>query len=69
MTHDSQVIELLGRNLLVAELLQAGLEVALPIRDRGLDGRQVEVQTLIGRTLPRVVETFLDYLLNHLRSQ
>ena len=34
MTHDSQVIELLGRNLLVAELLQAGLEVALPIRDR-----------------------------------
>jgi hypothetical protein len=37
MTYDSQVIELLGRNLLVAELLQAGLEVALPIRDRGID--------------------------------
>ncbi|WP_281416113.1 hypothetical protein [Collimonas antrihumi] len=41
----------------------------LPIRDRGLDGCQVEVQTLIGRTLPRVVDTFLDYMLNHLRSQ
>ena len=37
ITHDSQVIELLGRNLLVAELVQAGLEVALPIRDRGID--------------------------------
>ena len=34
---DAQVIELLGRNLLVTELLRAGLEVALPIRDRGID--------------------------------
>lgn len=34
---DSQVIELLGRNRLVDELLRAGLEVALPIRDRGID--------------------------------
>jgi hypothetical protein len=34
---DSQVIELLGRNRLIDELLRAGLEVALPIRDRGID--------------------------------
>ena len=34
---DSQVIELLGRNRLVDELLLAGLEVALPARDRGVD--------------------------------
>jgi len=34
---DPQIIELLGRNRLVAELLQAGLEVALPMRDRGID--------------------------------
>src|SRR5688500_2541417 len=34
---DSQVVELLGRNRLVDELLRAGLEVALPIRDRGVD--------------------------------
>jgi hypothetical protein len=34
---DSQVIELLGRNRLVDELLRAGLEVALPLRDRGID--------------------------------
>jgi hypothetical protein len=34
---DSQVIELLGRNRLVSELLRAGLEVAVPARDRGID--------------------------------
>lgn len=34
---DSQAIELVGRNQLTAELLRAGLEVALPLRDRGID--------------------------------
>lgn len=34
---DSQVVELLGRNRLVDELLRSGLEVALPERDRGID--------------------------------
>jgi hypothetical protein len=34
---DSQVVEILGRNRLVDELLRAGLEVALPMRDRGID--------------------------------
>ena len=34
---DSQVVELLGRNRLVSDLLRAGLEVALPVRDRGID--------------------------------
>lgn len=34
---DSQLKELLGRNRLIAELLRAGLEVALPERDRGID--------------------------------
>lgn len=34
---DTQVIELLGRNRLVSELLRAGLEVAIPARDRGID--------------------------------
>ncbi len=36
-TIDTQVIELLGRQRLVSELLRAGLEVALPMRDRGVD--------------------------------
>ena len=34
---DSQVIEVLGRNQLAEELLRAGLEVARPVRDRGVD--------------------------------
>jgi hypothetical protein len=34
---ETQVIELLGRNRLIDEVLRAGLEVALPIRDRGID--------------------------------
>lgn len=37
MTLDSQTIELLGRNRLVSEIIKAGLEVAFPIRDRGID--------------------------------
>lgn len=34
---DSQQVEILGRNLLVADLLRAGIEVARPERDRGID--------------------------------
>ncbi len=37
MELDSQVVELLGRQRLVAELLRDGLEVAVPVRDRGVD--------------------------------
>ena len=34
---NSQIVELIGRNWLVNELLRANLEVALPLRDRGID--------------------------------
>lgn len=34
---DTQQLELIGRSLLVGELLRDGLEVALPERDRGID--------------------------------
>lgn len=34
---NSQVTELVGRNYLTAQILSAGLEVALPMRDRGTD--------------------------------
>jgi len=34
---DSQKVELLGRNRLIDELLRDNLEIALPIRDRGID--------------------------------
>jgi hypothetical protein len=34
---DSQIVEILGRSRLTEELLRAGLEVASPVRDRGID--------------------------------
>jgi len=34
---DTQSIEILGRNRLINELIGAGIEVAQPIRDRGID--------------------------------
>lgn len=37
MKLDTQAIEILGRNRLVSELIRAGLEVAFPMRDRGID--------------------------------
>ena len=37
MPLDTQAIEILGRNLLVSELFRAGVEVAFPLRDRGID--------------------------------
>ena len=37
MELDKQVIELLGRQRLIADLLRDGLEVSVPVRDRGVD--------------------------------
>ncbi|MEM9065279.1 MAG: hypothetical protein AAGB51_07295 [Planctomycetota bacterium] len=37
MTLDSQQTEILGRQLLIHQIVSAGFEVALPIRDRGVD--------------------------------
>lgn len=34
---DSQQVEMFGRNVLVAQLVADGLEVAVPQRDRGVD--------------------------------
>ncbi len=34
---DTQLIEVLGRQLLIEQLLRAGIEVAEPLRDRGVD--------------------------------
>lgn len=34
---DAETLALIGRNRLVNELLEAGIEVALPMRDKGID--------------------------------
>jgi predicted methyltransferase MtxX (methanogen marker protein 4) len=47
---DSQTVEIIGRNRLVNELLAAGLEVATPLRDRGIDLiAYVDLDEAIGR--------------------
>ncbi|RBO80142.1 LysR family transcriptional regulator [Marinomonas aquiplantarum] len=43
--------------------------IAVPIRDRGMDVRNIEVQTLSGRTLPNVVKVFLDYLIDKMKHE
>ncbi|MCW5232999.1 LysR substrate-binding domain-containing protein [Verminephrobacter eiseniae] len=43
-------------------LVAAGAIVALPISDPGMDLRDLEVQTLAGRSLPVAVQAFLDLL-------
>ena len=48
--------------------IAGGEMIMRPIRDRGLNGRQIEVQTLIGRTLPQVVETFMIFLQGRLEQ-
>ena len=34
---DPQQVEIIGRNWLVGEVVRAGLEVADPVRDKGVD--------------------------------
>jgi DNA-binding transcriptional LysR family regulator len=50
----------------VRRYLADGSMVAIPVRERSLDERSIELQTLLGRTLPKVVQTFLDYLKSRL---
>ena len=56
MALDSQQVELIGRNLLVAQLLADGLEVALPERDRRVDLIVSTDQSEHGRFVARPVQ-------------
>ncbi|MBQ1764076.1 MAG: LysR family transcriptional regulator [Aquincola sp.] len=40
----------------------SGQMVAVPLRDRGLDLRDIQLQTLAARTLPHGAQRFLDFL-------
>jgi DNA-binding transcriptional LysR family regulator len=46
----------------VRHLVTKGAIVALPISDEGMDFRDVEVQTLAGRSLPVAAQAFLELL-------
>jgi hypothetical protein len=54
---DTQTIELVGRHRLVSELLKAGLEVALPSRDRGVDLiAYLDLEPELGRFVARPIQ-------------
>lgn len=49
--------------------LKAGDVVGIPLRDREMNERHYEVQTLAGRTLPSACRAFLDSLRDALREE
>lgn len=54
---DTQTIELIGRHRLASELLQAGLEVAFPARDRGIDLiAYVDIDRELGRFVGKPIQ-------------
>jgi DNA-binding transcriptional LysR family regulator len=52
--------------LTVRHCVASGEFVAIPLKDRALQGRNLEVQTRIGRQLPRMTQLFLDELIRKL---
>ncbi len=66
---------LLGGGLSVASeiavrhLVAEGAIVALPISDPGMDLRDIEIQTLAGRSLPVAAKAFLELLKERLPQQ
>ena len=54
---DTQTIELVGQHRLATELLQAGLEVAFPARDRGVDLiAYVDLNPKVGRFVAKPIQ-------------
>lgn len=48
--------------------LQRGAIVAVPLRDREMNERHLEVQTMAGRNLPDAVKAFTEYLVEALQA-
>ena len=53
----------------VRHLVAEGAIVALPISDPGMDLRDIEIQTLAGRSLPVAAQAFLELLKERLPQQ
>ncbi len=49
--------------------LKAGHLVAIPLRDREMNERHFEIQTMAGRTLPGACRAFLDHLREAVREE
>lgn len=57
----SDAISIAGEVTVRHRQLRGELAV-IPIHDLGMDARCIELQTLVGRTLPKVVQLFLEFL-------
>jgi len=58
-----------GSEIAARHMLATGALRGLPISDRGMEMRDIEVQTLSGRTLPHAAQSFLGLLLQQLPAQ
>lgn len=63
--HEPLAITISGE-ISVRYQVERGELVSVRLKDKGLDLRNIEVQTLVGRTLSRTAQVFLDYLKEHL---
>lgn len=57
----------IGSEISARHMVATGALVVLPISDRGMDLRDIEVQTLAGRTLPHAAQSFLALLQEQLQ--
>lgn len=52
----------------VRRLIQNGMVKGIPISDKGMSIRNIEVQVLTGRTLPKAVQSFLDFVIEEIKN-
>lgn len=64
---NSDAITLCSEVSIRYRLAQGGC-AAVPVKDRVLNDRNIELHTLQGRTLPKAADTFLGYLKTHLNE-
>jgi hypothetical protein len=71
---DTRIIEIRGKHRLIDEILQPGLEVAVPMRDRGIDlivyaDLSEHVQTFTARPIQMKVSSERSFALHHKYSR
>ena len=58
----------MGSEIAVRHLVAQGAIVARPSTDAGMDLRDIEIQTLAGRSLPVAAQAFLELLREQLAA-
>lgn len=62
------VVRFVGE-LAIRKLLRASQQVLVPLRDPEMQGRLVQVQSMVGRRLPHAVRAFADHLIKDIIGQ